>query len=287
VNVLTYLAGIAIERARSEEERCALLESERAARSSAEEAVRARDQFLSIASHELRTPVTVVKGVSQMMQRSLDRGRLEQVRLPNSLSSLQRASDRLVVLIDDLLDVSRLQTGRMELRLGRHDVVQLVRDLVAQHTQQLDSAYTLEALLPDTEVPVHADSMRLEQVLDNLLTNAIKYSPDGGTIRVSVERADGGVTVSVQDSGIGLPPGMEESIFEPFGRATNALTRNLPGMGLGLFISRRIAELHGGRLWAESAGEDRGTTMQLWLPYGNDIESVPVNHDQPEAVLRP
>jgi signal transduction histidine kinase len=94
----------------------------------------------------------------------------------------------------------------------------------------------------------------------------VKYSPEGQSIRVSLQQDGDGAVISVRDQGIGLPAGAADRIFEPFGRAENAVKRNLPGMGLGLYICRRIAELHGGRLWAESDGEDRGTILQLWLP---------------------
>jgi signal transduction histidine kinase len=98
------------------------------------------------------------------------------------------------------------------------------------------------------------------------LDNALKYSPQGGAVRVVAREADGGVLVRVEDHGIGLPPGYEERIFEPFGRAPNAARSNLPGMGLGLYICRNIVERHGGRIWAESSGEHAGATFAFWLP---------------------
>jgi signal transduction histidine kinase len=141
--------------------------------------------------------------------------------------------------------------------------------------------------VPDDEpCVVRADPARLEQVLANLLSNAVKYSPSGGQIRVSVRPAssegsgapaapgasdgsDGdGVAIVVQDPGIGLPAGAAQQIFQPFGRASNATELNVPGMGLGLFVSRGIVERHGGRITAESAGEGRGTSVTVWLPCG-------------------
>jgi signal transduction histidine kinase len=133
--------------------------------------------------------------------------------------------------------------------------------------------------LPATIRPVSADPDRLEQVLDNLLNNAVKYSPQGGDVRVILGEdhaeqtghastgENRGVRLTVQDQGIGLPPGMEEIIFEPFGRASNATQNHLPGMGLGLYISRHIVEQHGGRIWVESPGEGQGTRFHVWLPF--------------------
>jgi signal transduction histidine kinase len=110
------------------------------------------------------------------------------------------------------------------------------------------------------------DAARLEQVCENLLENAFKYSPDGGDVRVDLRSHSGGVLLQVSDHGIGIPIGSTEMIFEPFGRAANAEQRGLPGMGLGLYICRSTLERHGGRIWAESAGEMQGTTLNVWLP---------------------
>ena len=120
--------------------------------------------------------------------------------------------------------------------------------------------------LGDAPCPALIDPDRIEQVIENLLSNAIKYTPDGGKIHITLASKDDGLLLGVRDQGIGLPAHTLERIFEPFGRAPNALVRNIPGLGLGLYICRQIAEQHGGRLWAESEGEDRGTTLWLWLP---------------------
>ncbi|MGN6566069.1 MAG: ATP-binding protein [Thermomicrobiales bacterium] len=266
VAVLTYLAAIAITRAASEEQRTELLAAEQAARERAEAAVRARDEFLSIAAHELRTPVTTIKGAAQLALRLHTRGTLELARAVRAVETIHAAVDRLTVLIADLLDVSRLESGQLALRPERLDLVALAREVADRFAAQLGRAYRLEIALPAAPLFVEADAVRLEQVLDNLLTNAVKYSPDGGAIAVAAAPSEGGVVVTVRDSGIGLPPGAAERIFEPFGRAANATRNGLPGMGLGLHISRRIAMLHGGRLWAESAGEGQGTALRLWLP---------------------
>jgi signal transduction histidine kinase len=120
--------------------------------------------------------------------------------------------------------------------------------------------------LPAGPLMVSGDAGRLEQILDNLLSNAVKYSPHGGEIRVRLGEAQDGVVLTVSDTGIGLTPGAQDRIFEPFGRAANASRQGLPGMGLGLHICRQIADAHGGRMWAESGGEGQGMHVSLWLP---------------------
>jgi signal transduction histidine kinase len=146
---------------------------------------------------------------------------------------------------------------------------------VARQAEGLDERYTLRTHLTIASCPITGDRDRLEHVLVNLLDNAVKYMPGGGDILVTLEPADGGALVTVQDQGIGLPPGTAESIFEPFGRAPNAAERHLPGMGLGLSICRSIVERHGGRIWAASEGEDRGTTLSVWLPTAEHAGSRP------------
>jgi signal transduction histidine kinase len=239
---------------------------EQAARAEAETAVRARDQFLSIAAHELRTPLAAVKGLAQLALRAQARGTLDAARTERALRDINHETDRLAALIDDLLDVSRLQGGQLSIRPEPVEFLALLREVVERQAAQLRDEHTLRTELPAGPVTIDADAGRLEQIVDNLLSNAVKYSPDGGPIVVRLEYDAAGLKLAVQDSGIGLPAGAAAQIFEPFGRAANATDQNLPGMGLGLYISRRIAELHGGRLWAESPGEGQGTTLRLWLP---------------------
>jgi signal transduction histidine kinase len=236
-------------------------------------AIRARDEFLSIASHELRTPVTGIKGYAQILLRAEARGQLDRERLRRSLATINEATDRLTALTSDLLDVSRIRTGQLPLRLERVDLAELLRGIVGRYRDQLDGRHRLVAAIPDGPVPADADPGRLDQVLTNLLNNAIKYSPDGGEVRILLAPRDGGTLIEVADQGIGLPADASEAIFQPFGRAPNAARRSLPGMGLGLYICRTIVERHGGRIWAASDGEDRGTTFGLWLP-ARDAEPV-------------
>jgi signal transduction histidine kinase len=233
----------------------------------AQDAVQARDEFLSIASHELRTPVTAISGVAQVALRSKERGTLDDARLTRVLEQLLRGSQRLVTLTEDLLDVSRLQTGRFELRPEPLDLQAFVADFVERFGANVGETHRLTLDAPDDgPVLVQADPARLEQVLSNLLSNAAKYSPTGGTIAVTVSREEASAQVSVRDEGIGWPPGTEEAIFEPFGRAPNASHRQIQGLGLGLYICRQIVERHDGRIRAESPGEGDGATFSFWLP---------------------
>jgi PAS domain S-box-containing protein len=249
--------------------RAELFEVERRTRAEAEAAVRAQDEFLSIASHELRTPVAAVKATAQLAQRSIQRGTLETPRLERHLEGIRRAADRLTSLVDDLLDVSRLRTGRLELRRQTVELAPLVEEVVERYCIQLEDKreYALVLSLPSQPVLADVDPSRMEQVLDNFLSNAVKYSPSGGEIRVGVEVDPAGFKLTVADQGIGLPPGYAETIFEPFGRAPNAAAQQIPGLGLGLSICRQLIEAHGGRVWATSPGEQRGTTVGLWLPH--------------------
>jgi signal transduction histidine kinase len=146
------------------------------------------------------------------------------------------------------------------------DLGKMVGHIVERYQAQLPESHALKLDVPRRRCCIVADPDRIEQVVTNLLENAVKYSPLGGTIATKVGTQRGGVLVSVTDNGIGLPPGANELIFEPFGRAPNSLARHLPGMGLGLYICRQIVEAHGGRIWADSSGENQGTTMHLWLP---------------------
>jgi signal transduction histidine kinase len=231
----------------------------------AQAAIRARDEFLSIASHELRNPVAGMKGAAQMLRRAEERGQLDGARLDRYVGIIEQTANRLATLTEDLLDVSRLQQGVLPLRPRRTDVAALIESVTAR-LQEQSPAHRLVLDLACSPRPAVVDPDRIEQVLENLLGNAIKYTPGGEQVEVTVGPDQGGVLLRVRDRGIGLPEQFLERIFEPFARASNAVARNIEGLGLGLYICRQIAEQHGGRLWAESEGEGMGTTMGLWLP---------------------
>ena len=253
------------ERKRAEERLRSLADDNARLYRESQEALRVRDEFLSIASHELRTPVTTVKGTAQMLLRALERGRLDDARLERALRALVRAGRRLTELTDDLLDVSHQRTGLFVLRPRRLDLGALAREVANRQRGLLTERHPLTVVAEDGCV-VEADRYRLEHVLTNLLENAAKYSPDGGPIQVVVRPDGDGALLEVRDTGIGLPAGAAGAIFEPFGRAANAVARQIPGLGLGLHIARDVVDRHGGRIWAESAGEGHGTTLRIWLP---------------------
>jgi signal transduction histidine kinase len=231
-----------------------------------EQALRARDEFLSVASHELRTPVAGVKAAAQLLLRLQNRGTLNTENFKQSVQELERSASRLAQLTEDLLNVTRLQDGRLPLRPTDVDLNELVGRTVARYRAQLPPTHALDLRLADTVCVLMADPGRIEQVVTNLLENAVKYSPAGGTVRVTVQNQAGGCLLEIGDRGIGLPLGASELIFEPFGRARNSTARHMPGLGLGLYICRQIAEAHAGRIWADSPGENEGTTVSLWLP---------------------
>jgi PAS domain S-box-containing protein len=230
----------------------------------AQAALKARDRFVSIASHELRTPIARVKGYAEMLLAAQSDGDLTPEMLERSLKRIDNASDRLTGLVRDLLDVSKITAGNLPLRVRVVDVMDLVRDVVGRYQEQLGAGLLLDIV--GTPVSVSADPERIEQVLTNLLDNAVKYSPDGPELRVRLQPKARGVLLEVSDRGIGLPPETAERIFEPFSRAANAEQRQITGMGLGLYICRNIVEQHHGRIWARSEGERSGTTMCVWLP---------------------
>jgi signal transduction histidine kinase len=232
----------------------------------AQTALRAREHFVAVASHELRTPIARVKGYAEMLQTAYADGTLPPELLERGLRRIEDASDRLTALVRDLLDVSRMSSGALPLRPREMDLVELLRDLVSRSQEQMGP--NGRALLDILGAPpsVTGDADRLEQVFQNLLDNAIKYSPQGADLRVRAQSKAGGVLIEIQDRGIGLPNGAADRIFEPFGRAPNAQERQIQGMGLGLYICRNIIEQHRGRIWARSDGEDQGTLVSVWLP---------------------
>jgi PAS domain S-box-containing protein len=227
-------------------------------RAAAEEAIRERDWFLNIASHELRTPVASLQVATEALMRAHRGGRLDERRLDASLRRIESSVSRMAVLVSELLDVSRLENGQLPLQLEEVQLERIVREV----TDGLDGEAARVHVQVEPELRLRADPARLDQVVANLVDNALKYS--SGQVRVAAERQDGGIAVTVSDGGIGLEPARLRALFEPFSRGKEVA--HIPGMGLGLFIARQIVERHGGRIRADSPGPQRGSTFSVWLP---------------------
>lgn len=245
-------------------DRARLYAAEREARASAEEAIRLRDLFLSVASHELKTPLTSLLLQTQLLQRRISRDGLLAERERQTLQVVADQAQRLDRLIAALLDISRLELGQLSLNLAPVDLCDLARRAVAE-IQPTSDLHSLTCRSPEAALVVMGDELRLEQVLQNLLQNAIKYSPDGGPVEVEVEAQGGQVCVTVSDRGIGLPDEALPRLFERFYRASNADPRQISGMGIGLYVVKEIARLHGGS--ARAAGrEGGGSSFSVCLP---------------------
>jgi len=240
-----------------------LFRSEQEAREWAEAAVRVRDEFLSIAAHELRTPVAGLRGFARMLTRQFEReGHLDPERGRTALHHIDRQSGRLAGLVNQLLDVSRLETGWLDLNRSDVDLVTLVREAV-DGARAMTSQHTFLLDLPETMM-ASIDALRIEQVISNIVDNAVRYSPAGGVIEVTLQKSrDDAADILVRDHGIGISDTHRESIFQRFYRADP--TGMISGMGLGMYISKEIVERHGGRIWAE-APEDGGTRFVVRLP---------------------
>jgi len=227
---------------------------------------RLKDEFISITSHELRTPLTTIKGYSLMLARRLRKLELndaDRADFQKPLDTILERTERMVTMVNDLLDVSSLAAGRFEIINQAIDLSAINTSLVEE--AQVTYKLPLELHLPDEQVLVLGEGRLIEQVVNNLLSNAAKYSPEGGTITVRVARDDAFAVVSVQDQGIGIPVEQQAHLFERFYRTEHG-KHTASGLGLGLYISSSIVQAHGGRMWVESAGEGTGSTFYFTIP---------------------
>jgi PAS domain S-box-containing protein len=226
------------------------------------EAEEMKSTFISVMSHELKTPVALIKGYAGTLAREDAHWDEETVR--DSVAVIEEEADHLTQLIDDLLDASRLQAGQMELSVGDVRLDKLAERIVRKFRPQSDR-HALELSFPETFPAVRGDEERLTQVLTNLISNAIKYSPKGGRILVSGRYDQEQVYIAVTDEGIGIPAGEHERIFDRFYRVDSALTRRTQGAGLGLYLAKSVIEAHGGRIWVTSS-PGKGSTFVFTLP---------------------
>ncbi len=253
----------AVHRKRAELQRLQLAR-EVAARAQAEAELRARDQFLSVASHELKTPVTVMLGYAQSLLRRARRAPQPDARDLRALDALVAQTRRMARLISALLDLSRLQNGSLVLEYRPVDLGALALRLV-EELQPAFSHHKLEFSEPDERLIVEGDELRLEQVLYNLISNAVKYSPDGSAVQIALQHAPGKACLVVSDQGIGIPASALARLGTLYFRAGNADSSSVSGMGIGLYLVKEIAALHRGKLEVESV-EGQGTTARVCLP---------------------
>ena len=242
----------------------------------AEEALREanerKDAFLATLAHELRNPLAAMNNATHLMS-VVDRDTRTRER---AVAIIERQLRQLVRLVDDLLDVSRITRGQLQLRVGRVELAEVIRTAVESTALAIGTAsQTLRLVLPDDPILLDADAERLSQVFTNLLMNATKYTPAGGDITVTAAAAGDGVTVTIQDSGVGIPPEMLESVFDMFTRVHSSRDDAFGGLGIGLTLVRSMVELHGGTVTAESKGVNQGSTFTVRLPRVQQLAAQP------------
>lgn len=261
-------------REEAERERESLLEQERAARADAEEASRLKDEFLATVSHELRTPLNAIKGWVHLLRSRPPDTEL----LARGLGIIEKNVDLQTQLVEDLLDVSRIITGRIRLLVQPVDLADVVRDSVEAVRPAAEAkGIRLQVVTESSGCTIHGDKDRLVQVIWNLLSNSVKFTPKGGRIQVLLRRVNSHVEIVVSDTGEGISADVLPYVFDRFRQADASTTRRHGGLGLGLAIVRHLVELHGGLVLAESPGAGRGATFTVSLP-------VPL-FERPGAVL--
>jgi signal transduction histidine kinase len=263
------------ELARDREE---LLSREQQARLAAEAAARSRDEFIAMVSHELRTPITAILGWAEMLKRFGDRDTSSAAQI---LEAIERNAKRQALLINDLLDSSRIMAGKLHLDLRPVDLSTVIYAAleIARPAADAKQIQVQVMIAPDQGL-VSGDSSRLEQVMWNLLTNAIKFTPCGGRVEIHLNRSDSYLEIAVCDTGKGIPAEFLPFVFERFSQFGDTDARRQGGLGLGLAIARHVVELHGGTIEAESPGEGRGSTFKVRLP------ALAVTSDRPGVEMR-
>ena len=250
-------------RKRDEAEREQLLQSERAARGEAERASRMKDDFLATLSHELRTPLNAILGWSQIMETNPT----DTETVAEGVSVISRNARVQTQMIEDLLDMSRIISGKLRLDVKRVDLAEVVTAAIESVAPSAAAkSLRIERVLDPIAGPVSGDPSRLQQVVWNLLTNAVKFTPKGGKVQVVVERVNSHVEITVSDTGQGIKPEFLPFVFDRFRQADASTTRRFGGLGLGLSIVKQIVELHGGTVRVKSSGEGKGSSFTVNLP---------------------
>ena len=270
------------ERRRAEEYREALLVSERAARSEAERATRLKDEFVATLSHELRTPLNAIVGWASIL-RADRRGET----ITQGVEVIERNAKLQAQMIEELLDMSRIISGKLLFELEPTDVAKLVEAAVAAVRPTADA----KGVLLNTTVSrcrnVNADAARLQQVTWNLLTNALKFTPRGGRVNIALREIEGQVEMTVSDTGQGIKPEFLPFVFDRFRQADASTTRRHGGLGLGLSIVKSLVELHGGSVEVDSPGEGRGATFTVRLPIPTLPQEVLASPPEPQSHSTP
>jgi PAS domain S-box-containing protein len=259
----------------AEEQRNLLLESERAARIEAERISHMKDEFLATLSHELRTPLNAILGYSNLLRR----GAIAAAELPAALEVIERNARSQTNMIEDLLDLSRIISGKIRLDVQRADVATVVTAAIDTVRPAADAkGIKITAVLDPLIGPVKGDPSRLQQVVWNLLSNAIKFTPKAGQIQVALERVNSHMEIVVSDTGEGISPDFLPNVFDRFRQADSSTTRSYGGLGIGLSIVRQLVELHGGTVRAKSPGLGKGSTFVVVLPLSVSHEHDPSTH---------
>ena len=275
--LLGYVGSIedVTQRRMAEDVRLQLLDAERAARGEAERVSRLKDEFVTNLSHELRTPLNAILGWTQILRASPT----DPQDLRSGLEVIERNTRAQAQLIADLLDMSRITAGTLRLDVQRVDLRAIIEAAVqAVEPAAASKRIAIHKMLDSSAGPVMADPNRLQQVVWNLLNNAIKFTPGGGQVSVLVERVNSHVEISVSDTGQGISPEFLPYVFERFRQADGSTTRRHAGLGIGLSIAKQLVEMHGGTVRAKSAGEGKGATFSVTLPL------VAARDDSPEQV---
>ena len=226
---------------------------------------RMRSEFIDNLSHELRTPLTTIRLLSETLVQDMERNEVPE-RMRERITKIDVETGHLAQMVNELLDLSRIEGGAAQLHLDTVDMAEIVRASLDRLRTFADrQRIALEAELPDDLPRVRGDAERLGQVLVNLLHNAIKFSPEGSTVTVAARRDDDGVAVDVRDQGVGIPRAERTRVFERFYKVDKARERGHGGTGLGLAIARHVIEGHGGRIWVESE-EGRGSVFTFTVP---------------------
>jgi PAS domain S-box-containing protein len=240
------------------------------------EADRRKDEFLAVLAHELRNPLAPIRtGLELMRLAGDDVTAIEEVR-----TTMERQSQQMVRLIDDLLDVSRITRGAVDLRKSRVELAAVVESAIETSRPLMEEmGHKLDVNVPKQPIVLEADPTRLAQVISNLLNNAAKYTPRGGSVGLSAERIDGMAVISVKDSGIGIPPDMLVPIFDMFTQVDGSLERSHGGLGIGLTLVKRLVEMHGGTVEARSSGANQGSEFIVRLPAVVGLLNEPARSD--------